>query len=144
MADMNQVIFNFGNFKIRGSLMSPPRRGVSSGEMKSNKLYYFQVKVESTIKMRKKGENVLQKLLDGKEVTLQYDGKDLSGVVVEVKATEVIDQWYLGLKIRLSEMVDEADENFPTQEPDEPERDEEDLEKMVVARPRLHGSGALE
>lgn len=98
-----QVLFDFGTFKIRAECIAPPRKGVVSGGTKSKKLYYFQTKVLSSLKLKKASESALKKLLDGKSVKITYKGKTFSGTVRDVKLHEVVDTWNLGLKVAIDE-----------------------------------------
>lgn len=108
MDAINEIIFDFGAFKLRGALMAPPRRGVGSGEIgTSSKLYYFQIQVLSTINIKKSGESALKKLLEGKQVSFTYEEKEHTGIVTEVKVVQILDTWHIGLKVKLTDMKDE-------------------------------------
>ena len=115
----DDVTFDFGNFKIRTALLHPPRRGVSSGTKASTKLYYFQVKVLSTIKLKKASEANLKKFLQDREVTFSYGNKQVHGQVIEVKVSEIIDSWYLGLKIAVTNTNDLEIEESSSKEQDD-------------------------
>ena len=103
----SMIIFDFGNFKFRGELQSTPRTGVSSGSSKSTKLYLFQIKVTSSVKLKRASEANFRKLLEDSDVSFEYKGQMYNGVVREVKVNELIDNWFLALKIALTEEIEE-------------------------------------
>jgi len=107
--ESSAIVFDFGNFKFRGTLVTTPRTGVASGTSKSTKLYLFQVKVTSSVKLKRASEANFRKLLEDHDVAFEYKGQMYNGIVREVKVNELIDNWFLALKIALTEEIEEPE-----------------------------------
>jgi hypothetical protein len=108
------IVFDFGNFKFQGTLVTKPRTGTSSGNVKSTKLYLFQIKVTSSVKLKRASEANFRKVLEDRDVSFIYNGQTYSGVVREVKVNELIDNWYIALKIALTDELEESTEEEDT------------------------------
>jgi len=107
--EMSSIIFDFGNFKFRGTLVTKPRTGQASGASKSTKLYLFQIKITSSVKLKRASETNFRKLLEDSDVSFEYKGQMYNGIVREVKVNELIDNWFLALKIALADELEDSE-----------------------------------
>ena len=114
--ESSAIVFDFGNFKFRGTLQAKPRKGMASGSAKTTKLYLFQIKVTSSIKLKRASETNFKKLLEDADVSFEYKGKPYHGVVREVKVSEIIESWHITMKIALADELEESAESEEEQQ----------------------------